>query len=323
MAPLSVLIVGSGIAGPTLATFLLLSSQPVQDKPRITIVERSPQPRTQGQNIDIRGAGVAIIRKLGLEATIRASVTNEEGTRFVDSADRIWAEFAADKSGKVQTATSDIEVLRGRLADILYRRSLIVSEEVQKQGGHGMQYIHGDYPDSLEQEGDSVKVGFAKGSATRSFDIVVGADGLQSRTRRMAFGEVGEQERVKPLGLYGGFFSMPKTPTDSLWARWYTAPGRKGIMIRPSDQWQKDRVTVFMAVLNDDDSRLREAARDGRKGTDAQKALLAEYFDGAGWECGQVVDEMYVANDFYYDMIAQVKMDKWSKGRVVLLGDAG
>lgn len=135
MAPLNVLIVGCSIAGPTLATFLLLTSVPASEKPRVTILERAPVFRPQGQNIDVRGAGVTIIRKLGLKRAVRAATTGEEGVNFVDKDDRIWASFAADKSVKVQTPTSDIEILRGRMADLLYRRSRQVSKQVQDEGG--------------------------------------------------------------------------------------------------------------------------------------------------------------------------------------------
>lgn len=320
MAPLSILIIGCGIAGPTLASFLLLSSQPASEKPKITIVERSPL-RHRGQNIDIRGAGVTIIRKLGLESAIRSATTGEEGTQFVDADNRIWAGIPADKSGGVQTGTSDIEILRGRLADLLYRRSKEVSESVQKDGGEGVEYIFGDFLEELEQDSQKVHVRFANSGERRTFDVVVGADGLQSRTRRLAFGERGDQERLRRLGMYGGFFSMPKGATDSDWRRWFHAPGRRGIMVRPSDV--SDRSTVFMSIINEKDKRFSEVALMGHQGASKQKELLKEYFWDAGWESRRIIQEMEAADDFYYDMVAQVKMDKWSNGRVVLLGDAG
>ncbi|TKA76238.1 hypothetical protein B0A55_06383 [Friedmanniomyces simplex] len=324
MAPLSILIVGCGVAGTPLATFLLSSPQPSQEKPHITVLERASTSRPQGQNVDIRGAGVTIMRKLGIETAVRNAITHEEGVQFVDDWNRVWAENPADKTGKVQTGTSDLEILRGRLADICYLRSRAVSEAVKREGGRGIEYIFSDYLESLEQDGDKVHVRLAKSGEQRSFDLVVGADGLQSRTRRMVWGEAGEQKRVQQVaGMYGAFFSLPKTSTDSLWRRWYSAPGRRGIMVRPSDSRQPDRMTAFMMIMSDSDERLRSAARDGRKGTEVQKKLFAEYFEGLKWECPRFVRELQKADDFYYDMVAQVKMEKWSKGRVVLLGDAG
>ncbi|ROW03005.1 hypothetical protein VMCG_05778 [Cytospora schulzeri] len=321
MAPLNILIVGCSIAGPTLATFLLLSPLPANEKPHITILERSHVMRKDGQNIDVRGTGLTILRKLGLEAAVRASTTGEAGVQFVDENNTVWAQLAADTSGKYQTPTSDIEILRGRLAELLWERSRDVSEAVQRGGGRGIEYIFGDYLDEIAQDGEKVGVHLAKSGERRRYDLVVGADGLQSRTRSMVWGSGGEEDRIRRLGMYGAFFSMPRGKTDSQWRRWFHAPGRRGIMVRPDEQ--RDRTTVFMYVINDHDERLPAVAAKGREDVQSQKAIMSEYFHDAGWECKRIIKEMMQTRDFYYDLVGQVKMDKWSKGRVVLLGDAG
>ena len=322
MAPLRILITGCSIAGPTLATFLLLPADtPASHLPHITILERAPTLRTAGQNIDIRGAGITLIRHLGLERIIRAHTTGEEGVQIVDAANRVWAAFAADRSGKLSTPTADIEITRGRLAEICYGASRQVSEAVERDSGRAVEYVFGDYVDDLRQEGDQVRVRFAVSGSWRTFDVVVGADGLQSGMRRLVWGASGEERRVKRLGMYGAFFSMPRASTDTAWRRWFHAPGRRGVMLRPDEA--KDRTTVFMYVVNEGDERLvRAAGREGG-GVEAQKRLMEEYFCDAGWECPRIVKEMMATKDFYYDLVGQVKMDRWSKGRVVLLGDAG
>lgn len=320
MAPLEILIVGCSIAGPALATFLLLSPLPASQKPHITILERSASLRTDGQNIDIRGSGVTLIRHLGLEGAVRASTTGEEGVQLVDSDNTVWSQFAADKTGKYQTPTSDIEIMRGRLSELLWKRSKGVSDEVVRDGGRGIEYLFGDFLDYIEQVGDKVNVHFAKSGQRQSFDLVVGADGLQSGTRSIVWGSDGEEDRVRKLGMYAAFFSMPKGTTDSQWRRWFHAPGRRGIMIRPDEQ--REKTTVFMHVLNDRDKRLPSLAGK-RDAVQAQKDIMAEYFNDAGWESERIIKEMMVTKDFYYDMVGQVRMDKWSKGRVVLVGDAG
>lgn len=321
MAPLNILIVGCSIAGPTLATCLLLSPTPASQKPRIIVLERASAHRAAGQNIDIRGSGLTILRKLGLEKIVRESTTGEEGVQLVDAQNRVWAQNAADNSEKWHSPTSDIEIIRGRLAEICYERSKTVSEDVKKEGGAGIEYIFGDYLDEIEQDGDQVNVHFAKSGERRSFDLVVGADGLQSKTRNMVWGPEGEQDRVKRLGMYGGFFSLPRGENDTMWRRWFHAPGRRSIMLRPDKQ--RGRTTAFMTVINENDDRLPQVALRGHENIQPQKDLLAEYFKDAGWESERVIREMQATDDFYYDMIAQVKMGKWSKGRVVLLGDAG
>lgn len=321
MASLDILIVGGGVAGNTLATLLLLLPTPIANLPHITIVERSAASRSHGQNIDIRGTGMDILRKLGLEEKVRAATTGEEGVRIVDSSNRCWAEVAADKTGEVQTGTSDVEILRGRLVEILRKRSEEVSEQVEKCGGRGIEFIGKDWLSSLEQDGDKVRVALANSGERRSFDLVVGADGLQSSTRKTVWGTESKESRIKRIGAYAGFFSMPKGETDSLWRRWYHAPGRRSIMVRPSDQ--PDRSTVLMIVVNDGDKRFTELAESGSRSVAGQKALLGEYFADAGWESERLITEMDRSDDFYYDVVAQIRMGEWSKGRVVLLGDAG
>ncbi|KAK8131303.1 oxidoreductase [Apiospora sp. TS-2023a] len=330
MAPVEILIVGCGIAGPTLATFLLLLSDvPAAQKPHITVVERASErvAHSRGQNIDVRGAGMAVLRQLGIEGLVRRSVTGEEGVRLVDGRNRVWAQSAADRTGAVQTPTADIEILRGRLSEICWKNSLRVSADVeQEEGGKGIEYIFGDYIEELDQQGgDKVNVRFAKSGVRRSFDLVVGADGLHSRTRKLVWGKEGEAHRIKRLGMYAGFFSIPREEkTDDQWRRWFHAPGRRGVMLRPDGTGT--RTTVLMSVVKSDEEenqKLAELAGMGHAGVAAQKALLEEHFCDAGWECKRVLREMKMTDDFYFDMVAQVNMDKWSKGRVVLLGDAG
>lgn len=316
-----ILIVGCGIAGSTMASFLLLSPKDIAKKLQITILERAPCMRPQGQNVDVRGQGVTILRKLGLEPAIRSATTGEEGVQFLDHKGRVWSYFTADKTGKVQTPTSDIEILRGRLAEICFKRSMSLSEEAKAGGGSGIEYIFGDYVADLHQDDSKVHVKLAHSGITRSFDLVIGADGMQSHTRELTWGSENEDRVVKRLGVYGGFFSIPRTATDSKWRKWFHTTGRRGIMMRPDDTG--DRITIFMTIMNDSDKRFLEVAGKGSQQTRDQKQLLKEYFDGAGWETRRVVEGMMSADDFYYDALGQVHMDSWSKGRVVLLGDAG
>ncbi|KAF2219290.1 hypothetical protein BDZ85DRAFT_206283 [Elsinoe ampelina] len=323
--PQSILISGLGPSSLPLTLFLL--SQPLSPSslPRITILERSPSPSLFGQNIDVRSTGLVLLSRLGLTSAIRAATTKEKGVRFVDSSNRVWAEFEAGREsrGEASAGTAEVEILRSDLVRVLLAKA---DSLVKKQGGAGVEIKYGTTMTSLSQDGDGVDVLFSSGEKGR-YDLVVGADGLGSAVRRMVWGREGEGERVRGLGMYGAFFSMPRGETDGGWRRWYTAPGRRGVMVRPHRD--SERATVFMFVVNDRDGRLGEVVGGGRGKVQAQKELFAEYFRGAGWECERLVTEMEVAEDFYYDRLAQVRMDEggtgegWSKGRVVLLGDAG
>ena len=389
--PLEILIVGAGIGGLALASFLLLEqlNKPSGPTFKITVLERSSSMRGLGQNIDIRSGGKQILHKLGINDEVRAALTGEEGARLIDSTGRPWFSFAADKTGKTETATGEIEILRGRLAELLFNRCNYLSKKVESMGGEGVEFIFGNYLESIQQPNESsnseaqVKVSFAKTKVRRAFDIVVGADGLQSQTRNMAFTErsaemivdnkpttstdeslrrrtlhmtptkdtvsestssqthqnTNAEQYLRPLNVYNAFFSIPASLLSDVesqhpqtgsqfadgWRLWYHAPGRKSVMVRPSDD--KTLVTVLMIILDPDhkDPRFQSVATvgDDRKAAVLkQKQLMSEYYQDAGWECAKLVEGMQDADDFYYDLVAQVKMDKWSRGRVCLLGDA-
>lgn len=320
MARLDILIVGTSIAGPAFASFLLLSPLKVN----ITLLERAPRVRPEGQNIDIRGIGIDSIRRLGLERTIRANLTREAGVQLVNSHNQVVASIPASKAGERQGPTADLEMLRGTLARLLVEKCEALDRQLQRENPEqepNVQFIFDDYVQELEQEGDAVRVRFAKSKLEQRFDLVVGADGLQSRTRQQAFGSDAEidAQRLHNLGIYGAFFSIPRTAGDTDWRRWFHAPGRRSMMLRPSDR--PDRTTVFMHKKSDDPC-FSNAARS--RDVAAQKALIRETFADMEWhgESQRILAELSDSNDFYYDMFAQVKMEKWSKGRIVLIGDA-
>ena len=115
---LHVLISGAGVAGASLA--LMLTRHPrFKMQPVVTVIERSPEPRTTGQSVDIRGPAVDVIRKLGWEQEVKNRHTTEKGLAFLDEAGRARAYLPASGDTKVQSATSEYEILRGELAGML------------------------------------------------------------------------------------------------------------------------------------------------------------------------------------------------------------
>lgn len=313
-----ILIVGCGIAGPVLATFLLSSPGPVATLPHITILERNTAALGSGQNIDIRGIGKHVVEKLGLTQEIKRATTGEEGVKIVDATNRIWAQFAADKTGKVETGTSDVEILRGRLAEILLEQVKRASKDVQARGGIGVEFIFGDRIEELDQDETKVYARFAK-AGNKSYDLVVGADGLHSKTRKLAWGA--EQEGcLRPLGMYGAFFSTTKEKIDGEWRSWYHAPGGVSVMLRPSGTKEKSTVLVLLA---DKDGSIASEMAGSERDVLAQKKSVLKKLNNIVWQEQRLQRAVEAADDFYFDTTAQIKLDRWSKGRVVLLGDAG
>ncbi|CZR51867.1 related to salicylate 1-monooxygenase [Phialocephala subalpina] len=196
----SILICGASIAGPVLACFLSKAGI------KTTIIERSPNFRTTGQQVDIRGPGLEVVRRMGLEEIVRSRTTEEAGLKFVDENNQLIAEFPVDKETGM-SFSSDIEILRGELGRIFYD---------QTQESQNVDYIFGDHVTSLNDNGSKVEVELASGQK-RSFDLVIGADGQNSKTRRLLFPEI--QDPFNSLDNISPTSQSPSNPQ--------TAPSHK------------------------------------------------------------------------------------------------
>ncbi|GAA1957252.1 FAD-dependent monooxygenase [Amycolatopsis minnesotensis] len=286
----TVLVSGASIAGPALAYWLRRHGMTP------TVVERAPEPRPGGQTVDLRGAGRTVIERMGLEPAARDRVTHEEGLRFVDARGRVRASFAADALGGDGFVT-ELELLRGELADLLYQHTR-----------HDAEYVFGDEITALTDTGEGVDVRFRNGSS-RNFDLVVLADGLRSRTRDLVFADIA---RTRSFGLCTAYFTIPRSTSDGRWARWYNAPGRRVVLLRPDNQGTTRATLSFLTP------------RPGleRLNRPAQQEFLCRHYSGAGWETPRVLDEMVRAPDFYFESVGQMRLERWSRGRIAVVGDA-
>ncbi|KAL1645919.1 hypothetical protein SLS61_008030 [Didymella pomorum] len=208
--PLNILISGSGIAGPCLAFWL----HKLIPTCRITVLERSPTPRHGGQAVDLRSFSVPIVSRMGLLDQVRSKTTTEVGLQFVYADGITRATFPASGNIEAQSATSEFEVLRGDLARILMNAT---------QSLDGITYVFDDMVESISQTGapdNKVDVTFAHGLPPATYDLVVGADGMMSRTRRLVFGrEHQHDESVRRLGQYAALFTMPRMDSDTKFAQ--------------------------------------------------------------------------------------------------------
>jgi len=285
----SVLISGASIAGPALASWLHRYGF------EVTVVERAAELRSGGQNVDVRGAGREVARRMGLEDAIRDATTGEAGVRFVDAHDRTIASFAAGSSDS-DGPTAELEILRGDLARLLVEQT---ADEVA--------YMFGDHITGLEDDGTGVQVTFAQG-APRSFDLVVAADGIRSSTRALV---LGDEPAVKPLGMYTAYLTIPRTETDTAWARWFNAPDGRTSTLRP------DNVGTTRATL----SFMSEPRGYERWDSAGQRDVLRRRFAGVPWEVPRILQALD-GSDVYFEAISQVQAPRWSVGRTAVLGDA-
>jgi 2-polyprenyl-6-methoxyphenol hydroxylase-like FAD-dependent oxidoreductase len=209
--------------------------------------------------------------------------------------------------------TSEFEILRGDMARILYDTTTSLPN---------ITYIFDETITAIDQETTGkVNVTFANHLPPTTYDLVVGADGMMSRTRRYAFGHgPNNDDYIHRLGQYSAYFTIPKTDADTQHAEWYNATRGRLFLKRP-DPYGTTR--VYMSVTDSNFARFDEIDRLLKTaGREEQQAWFAKEFEGAGWQTERLVKGMKECDDFYMQQIAQVKMPVWHKGHVALVGDA-
>ncbi|NKQ54398.1 FAD-dependent oxidoreductase [Amycolatopsis sp. K13G38] len=291
MSGTRVLVAGASIAGPALAHWLRRRGA------EVTVVERAPALRPGGQAVDARGVAKEVIRRMGLDGAVRAACTETAGACTVDVDGNVLETFRADDDGG-DGFIAEIEILRGDLSRVLYDDTR-----------DGVEYVFGDWIVELIQDADGVDVAFAGGDRRR-FDLVVGADGLHSALRATVFGP--RERFVRHLGHVLAFYSVPNEFGLDRWLLEYQESGRSALLRPIQDATRAMAMFSFTSADFDVDHR----------DMPAQKRLLRARMAGLGWLTPDILAHLDDTPDFYLDQVAQVVMDRWSSGRVGLLGDA-
>ena len=290
MSNRTVLISGAGIAGPTLAYWLKAAGfQP-------TLIERAPALRTGGYVIDFWGLGYDIAERMGLLRAINCVGYHVREMRVVDDRGKRITGFGT-KVFEELTAGRYVTLARSDLSRLLFEKI------------HGaVDVIFDDEIVGLEQWADAVRVRFGR-SGEREFDLLVGADGLHSGVRGLAFGP--QQRFERQLGYaVAAFEARGYRPRDENLYLTYNLPG-----------WMLGRFTLhddrslFLFVFADDGDLVPTTL-------ELQKAMLRERYRDGRWECPQILDELDRTDELYFDRVSQIRVQNWSQGRVALTGDA-
>ncbi|TCN56051.1 2-polyprenyl-6-methoxyphenol hydroxylase-like FAD-dependent oxidoreductase [Rhodococcus sp. SMB37] len=293
---LHVLVSGGGIAGNAVALQLLRAGI------RTTVVERASAPRPGGQAVDLRGPSREVAQRMGLIPGILTHRLDEQGMEYVDRRGRAYVRMPTEMfDGKGPVA--DIEITRGDLNQVLLDA---LTDTVGT-----LDYRYGEWIEAMTQDEGGVDVLFASGKRQR-FGLVIGADGVHSATRRLAFGP--EEQFSTYLGGYTSYFTVPAPAgIEPGWMSLHLKP-RVAVGLRPDADPHTAKALVMLRV--DADPALRGDV-------DAQQRLLRRMLADSGWLTPQILDAMVDAPDFYFDELARIDVPNLSAGRVALLGDAG
>lgn len=284
-----ILISGGGIAGLTLAYWLRRRGF------EATVIESAPGPRGGGYMIDFWGLGYDVAERMSLLEELRDLHYEIPSLDFVDENDRIAGRFPVRVLRKC-VGGRHFSLLRSDLERVLFEHA---RHDVDLRFSTSISEIHEDL--------SAVQVKFEDGSSER-FDLLVGAEGLRSSTRRQVFGPDEKFERF--LGYYVASFTVddPSARRDAF--RMFSVPGKQVGLYSVAG----GKLAAFFIF--------RQSTRDGHLSVDARKKKLAEVFADVGWETPGLLERMHEAPDFYFDAVSQIRMPSWSRRRVALVGDA-
>ena len=290
MSDQTVLISGAGIAGPTLAYWL------ARHRFRPTVVEHAVAPRSSGSPVDVRGRAVEVAERMGVMPRIRQAGTDVTGISFVNATGRRVGRVNM-RALQQAAGSREVELPRGDLASILYQA-----------GREHAEFLFNDTIVALDEDEHGVGVTFDR-AQPRRFDLVIGADGLHSAVRRVAFGP--ESDFVRHMGIYVASMRLEGSIGRGREVVMYNTPGR-AVAIHPS----RGDALAFFAFRS-------PAVPDfDYRDTSQHKRLLATAFADASWQVPELLQRVRAADDLYFDSVCRVRVRPWWRGRVALVGDA-
>ncbi|MEV3965776.1 FAD-dependent monooxygenase [Nocardia sp. NPDC050193] len=287
-----VLIAGASIAGPALAFWLNRYGFTV------TVVEKASAFRGGGYPIDVRGTALEVVRRMGILPQLQNAHIDLRRVSFLDGSGNTVASVAPHSL--TGGTGNDLEVPRGELTAALYEA---VRDDVQ--------FLFGDSIDTLDQTSHGVDIAFRQGG-TETFDLVVGADGLHSRTRELVFGP--EEQFHRYLGYCFAGFTMPNTLGLRRETVLWNTPGRAAALYAVGDN--DDTVHALLNFAHP------APPLDAFRNPQAQRELVTGVFANAGWQVPGMLNAMRHAEDLLFDTVGQIHMPRWADGRVALVGDA-
>ncbi|GAB3505743.1 FAD-dependent monooxygenase [Amycolatopsis cihanbeyliensis] len=283
---MKVVVCGAGIAGLTCA------SRVAAHGGEVVLLERAPGPRSQGYMIDFFGPGYRSVRERGLLPALEQVAYHLDEASFVD-------EHGRRRAGVEPAQFADgplVNLMRPDLERVLREH---LPPEVDLRFGTG--------PVAVTEDDDGVRLTLDDGTSLRA-DLLVGADGIHSTVRGLVFGA--ESQFFRYLGFHTVAFTVDAP-------RMHAAVGNRACLTDTVGRQlgfyalRDGRVAAFGVHRTADPS----VPEDPR-------SAVREVYGGLGWLVPRALAACPPAEEIYYDQVAQIELPRWSRGRVVLVGDA-
>ena len=288
----SVLISGASIAGLTMAYWMRHYGY------KVTVVEIGTGPRMGGSPIDVRGDSLDTAKRMGILDAIKAAKLPSMGVEFMNENDEVEGTMLVEEIGAIRPG-DDTEIRRDDLVKILYNNA---------KGD--IEYRFNNRIVTIKQSKECASVTFKDGTE-EYYDIVIAADGIHSGVRKLVFGP--EEQFAHFLNYYFSVFPVDKSLGKKNYGQMYTTPTSLALVYF----YNEDCADGFLTF------RAKEKIDYNRHDTEAQKKIVMDAVRGTGWKVPLMIEELKIANTFYFDQVCQIKMPTWTNGRVALIGDAG
>lgn len=284
-----ILISGGGIAGLTLAYWLH------QYHISSVVIERAKAIRHDGYAIDFFGTGYDVASRMGLVDQLRSRHIPFEALVYVNKDGKTIARLDMALIRKL-TEGKYLGLMHETLEEVLYEA---LDQRVEVRFGRWIEHI--------EQGMDTVAVTFNDG-VTETFDLLIGADGVHSKTRALVFGP--EDQFSRYLGYTIACYPTPDHYGIGKTFQMYNEPGRMAAAYCTS---QTDNLLLFF---------MYQSPKPEHVPREQRLSHLRKVFARMGWLTEQFLSDVDPEVSVFMDAVIQIQMPAWHQGRVALVGDA-
>ena len=289
---MKVLIAGAGIGGLTAALAALRRGFDVE------VYEQAPELREVGAGLQLSANGTRVFYELGVGEALKAHSCEAAGKEIrLWNTGETWKLFDLGKVSIERYGYPYLTVYRPDLLEVLL-------------AAIGRDRIHlGAKCVGFTQTADRVQVQFENHSSV-ACDVLIGADGVHSQVRQSLFGE--DRPQFTGIVVWRGIVPMEKLPEHMarmVGSNW-VGPGAHVVHY----PLRAGKVMNFVGALERSDWQVESWSARG-----TTEELAADF---TGWHDDVHALIRNIPAPYKWALMTRPPMERWSVGRVTLLGDA-